>query len=205
MAFYSLLHKKALASGIASQNHNQRACANQEASNDGLGRELFVEKHRRHHQRDDHAEFVDGHHLGHLANLDGAVVAQPRRAGGQPGQDEEQPAFPADLRDAALGVGEEHHAPGHGHHHHGADGGGQVGVDAVDPHLGQDGGECGKYGGQKGKNKPHNDHSYEVSAHSVARWRLHDNPRRPRKVFSSGIFCDKMSMKFYRRKDAQQL
>ena len=97
------------------------------------------------------------HHLAGLSQLQCPVVAQPRRARGQAGQDQKQPAFPADLGNAALRVGQEHHAPGHDHHHQCANGRRQIGIDPVDADFRQDRGQRGKY---RGKHRIHSPHEF---------------------------------------------
>ena len=117
-----------------------------------------MQENKGQHQGDDHAQLVDGHHLGRLAHLQSLVVAQPGGAGSQAREDKEKPALPADPRDAALAAGEKHHTPGHKHNHHGADGRGQVGIYTVNADLRQNRGECREHGGQQCEHKPHHNH-----------------------------------------------
>ena len=90
--------------------------------------------------RQDHGnhntQLVDGYHLGCLTNLQGLIVTQPGGSRGNTGQDQEQPTPPADLRNAALRVRDEHHPPGHQQHNKGADGCRKVGVYPLNADLG---------------------------------------------------------------------
>ena len=139
-----------------SQHHDQCACQQQNRTDGRFHGEFLVEEQECQCQSDDHAELVNGDHLGHLSDLDGLVIAQPGGAGGQAGQDQEQPAFLTDGGDAALGVGQKHHAPGHEEDNAGSDGGGQVGIDAFNAHLGQNRGQRREHSGQQCQNEPHN-------------------------------------------------
>ena len=80
-----------------------------------------MKENERKQKSDYNAELVNGNHLGGLSHLQRLIIAKPRSAGGQPGQDEEEPAFAADLPQPRLGAGEEHHSPGKGQHDGGAD------------------------------------------------------------------------------------
>ena len=51
-----------------------------------------MQEHKGQDQRDDHAQFVNGHNPGGFPHLQRLVIAQPGSAGGQPGKDQEQPA-----------------------------------------------------------------------------------------------------------------
>lgn len=91
-------------------------------------------------------ELVYRYHPGSLSHLERLVVADPGGAGGKTGKDQENPAFPADIRETALRVGYEHDGPGHNHYHDSSDRGSQVGVDAFNPCFGE-------YGRQGGENR----------------------------------------------------
>lgn len=108
-------------------------------------------------QGDDHTQLVDGHHLACLAQLQGTIIAQPGRTGCQTGKDKEQPAALADLRKTALGMGQEYHTPGHNHHHHCADSGGQIGIHTVNTYFSQNGSKRGKDRRTQSKKPPHDD------------------------------------------------
>ena len=97
--------------GLFLYNHQQRSGSDEGAADDGLGSELLVEQNRSQDHGDDHAELIDGHNLRGFAHLQGFIVAQPGGTGGHAGEDQEDPAFLGNLKDAALGVGEKHHTP----------------------------------------------------------------------------------------------
>ena len=46
------------------------------------------------------------------------VIAQPGRSGGQPGQNQENPAFFTDLRNSLLGACHKNHKPRHAYYDH---------------------------------------------------------------------------------------
>ena len=51
------------------------------------------------------AEFIDGDDLRYISDLQCLIVAQPGGTGCQTGKDQKQPASPADLIDAMMGIG----------------------------------------------------------------------------------------------------
>ena len=75
--------------------------------------ELFLQHHAGEDNCDQYAQLVYGHHDAGRAVLEGAVIAEPRCAGGEPGEDEEEPAAAAYVFYALLLAGDEHHQPGH--------------------------------------------------------------------------------------------
>lgn len=106
------------------ENHHECPGGDERRADEGLGGDGFVEEEEGHSQGEDDTEFVNGHHLGHIAQLDGLVVAEPGGAGGKAGEHQEQPGLAGDVFDFPLGAHHEHHAPGHQEHHGGTDGGG---------------------------------------------------------------------------------
>lgn len=60
---------------LCSQHHQQRACADQDTADYGLGGELFVQDHCRQHQGDHHTEFINEYDLGRFPQLQRLVVA----------------------------------------------------------------------------------------------------------------------------------
>ena len=101
------------------------------------------------------AQLVHRHHPGGLPQLQGPVVAKPGRAGGKPRQDQKQPAAAADLPQAALGMGEEHHPPGHRQYHHRSDGRRQVGRDPLYAYLRQNRCQRSKHRRPQRQYEPH--------------------------------------------------
>ena len=91
------------------------------------------------YKREDHGKLVDRDNLRGVADLQGPVVAHPGRARRQARQDQEDPALPADLRQAALRVRQEDHDPGHDHDHDSSYSCRQVGVDAFDTYFSKNG------------------------------------------------------------------
>ena len=139
----------------ALQHHKQGAGGDQGTAHQVFGGKGFLQDHKGQSQGDHHAELVHRNHLGGGPDLQSVVIAQPAGPGGQAGKDQKQPASARDIPHAALGPGEEHHAPAHDQHHHRADGGGQGGVDPLDADLGQDGGKGRKHGTAQCKHEPH--------------------------------------------------
>ena len=90
-----------------------------------------------------------------IAELERAVVKQPRRARRQPRQDDEQPAFFADGRHAALRAGDEHHSPGHKQHYDRAQRRRQMRIDVLDADFGQNRRQRGEQRGQQRIHAPH--------------------------------------------------
>lgn len=64
-------------------------------------------------QGNDDAQLVDGHDLGHVAQLQGLVVAKPRRPRRQARQDEKESALPADAANVVPVSRQTDHAEGH--------------------------------------------------------------------------------------------
>ncbi len=116
----------------------------------------FVEEEKGQEHGQHGAGFVDGSHLIHRADLEGAEVADPGSAGGKAGEDEKEPGSGLHIPDGALRARQKDHDPGKESHHYGAQGSGQMGVDVFDADLRQHGGESGKEGGGKGMDDPHN-------------------------------------------------
>ncbi len=104
---------------------------------------------------EDEAEFVDGDDLCHLPHLQRLIIAQPACPCGKAGEHEEHKASAADVLHAGLRPGDEHHAPGHHKHEDGADGRGQVGIDALDADLAEDRRQAGEQCGKPRVNGPH--------------------------------------------------
>lgn len=172
-----------------SQNHQQRPRADEQTADQGLGREVLMQKHERQHERDDHAELIDRHDLRRLPDLQRAVIAQPRRPRRQTREDQKQPALPADVRKSALRVGHEHHTPRHRQHDHRADGSREVGVHALDAHLGQNGRQRREHGREQSKYEPHTVSSVSRAGHARS-----TSARRRSRSSASG--CERARSKF---------
>ena len=114
-----------------------------------------MQKDEGQHQRDDNAQLVDRHDLGGVPDLERAVVAQPRGTGRKAREDQKQPAFTADPGNAALCVGEKHHAPRHDKDYHCTDGRCQIGGNPLDADFSQYGCERRKDSAQQCKDEPH--------------------------------------------------
>ena len=84
---------------------------------------------------DQDAQLVDGHHLVHLAQLEGFEIAQLGCAGGDAGQ-EEAPGLAADGGEIVVSAGDQHHELGEHQHHNGAQGCGYVGIGLFDAAFG---------------------------------------------------------------------
>ena len=85
---------------------------------------------------DQDAQLVDRHHLVHLAQLEGFVVAQSGRTGSQAGEEEEAPGLAADGGEIVVSAGDQHHELGEHQHHNGAQGCGYVGIGLFDAAFG---------------------------------------------------------------------
>ena len=51
------------------------------------------------------AQLIHRHDSGRISQLQGPVITEPGSAGGQSGENQENPAFSADPGDPALGIG----------------------------------------------------------------------------------------------------
>lgn len=104
----------------------------------------------------DDAELVDGGHLGNLAVLEGEEVKEPRGRPGHAAEGDEGYRLTVgdDRRDVLQRALEEHHADEEGGHDDGADGGGRIGVDALQADLAEDGDKRRRGGGQQGEHEP---------------------------------------------------
>ena len=130
------------------QNHKQSAGSDQDTADQRFRCKFLMQKQERQDQGNDYAQFVNGNDFGGLADLQRPVVAQPGCAGRQSGQNQEQPAFSADLRQPALRMGEENHSPCHDDNNYGSDSCREIGVDAFDADFRQDGSQRREYCGQ---------------------------------------------------------
>ena len=59
------------------QHHHQRPCADQDTTDQGFRGEFLMQENKGQHQRDDHAQLVDGYDFGRLPDLQSFIVAQP--------------------------------------------------------------------------------------------------------------------------------
>ncbi|GCC49613.1 hypothetical protein chiPu_0033975, partial [Chiloscyllium punctatum] len=83
-----------------------------------------------------------------------AEIADPRRAGAEPGQQQEQPAFGRDRSGLGELPGRKQDRRQRDQDDHGADQGREIGVDALDADLGEDRGQGREHGGQKRPDLP---------------------------------------------------
>ena len=86
-------------------HHQQGSCRDQDRAQDGFGGKFLMQEHNRQDHGEDHAEFVHRYNFGNVADLQGTVVAQPGRAGGKAGQDQENPAAGGDRTEPVRGGG----------------------------------------------------------------------------------------------------
>ena len=98
--------------------------------------DALLEEDQRQEDGEDGAGLVDGHHLVHLAQLEGFEIAQPGRTGSQAGEEEETPGLAADGGEIVVSAGDQHHEPGEHQHHNGAQGCGCVGIGLFDAAFG---------------------------------------------------------------------
>ena len=101
------------------------------------------------------ARLIDRDDLVHVAELQGAEVAEPRRPRRQARQNQEQQAARVYVGDPAEGARDAHHGPGEDDHDDGAHGGGDVGVRLADPALGEYRRQTGEKGGGQSEYEPH--------------------------------------------------
>lgn len=62
-------------------------------ADDGFYRKGLLQDDEGQDHADDHADFIQGDHLGGLPNLQGPIVAQPGQARGDPRKDQKEPVF----------------------------------------------------------------------------------------------------------------
>lgn len=95
---------------------------------------LQQQKGKQHGQH--RAGLVDRGNLIHIAGLQRTKIADPARAGGKAGKDQEEPAPGIHRGNAALGADDKNHHPGEDEHHNGAQRGRKVGIDLLDADFG---------------------------------------------------------------------
>lgn len=107
---------------------------------------VFVEEDGGQGDGDYDAELVYGRDLGGFTELQGPEIAEPREAGGETGEDEEDPGAAA-YGGEWLRLGEERDRPCEDQDDDGANGGGEIGVHVFYADFGEDGGESGEESG----------------------------------------------------------
>lgn len=100
-----------------SESHENRPGENHRAADYRAQCELLVQEHRRENESKDNAELVNGNDSGDAAELQGLVVTQPGRSGGDAGQYQEQPAPLSQMKNASLRASYEHNPPRHQDNH----------------------------------------------------------------------------------------
>src|SRR6267142_857529 len=127
--------------GLALESQYQDPGTDHEDADPPPSGRALAEKQEREDRHQHEAQLVDGGHLRRIADFEGTEVADPRGAGGQPGQHQEEPRVRREgerVTPLAGGV----HEPGEDDDDDGgANEGRQIGIDTLEPELGEDGGE----------------------------------------------------------------
>jgi len=154
----------ALVCVTSAEDHDHGPGGNEQSAGDSRGGEFFAQQQpgQQHDQRN--AQLVERGHARGRAELQGAKVAQPRKARGQAGEGEKQDGAAVERAylwgETGAGPGQgQSDAPGKDHHYCSAQGHSQVRIHMRHAHLGQQGGGGGKDRGEQCPSNPaHEDH-----------------------------------------------
>ena len=117
--------------------------------------DALAQEEERQHDRQDGARFIDGNDLVHVAELQRAEIAQPRRAGREAREDQKDPRLRAQAGDGRRGADDGHHQPRKQQDHDRPDGRGRVRIRLPDAAFCQNGCQPGKKRRTKCKQDPH--------------------------------------------------
>ncbi len=145
----------AVGGGAQRLNGDQhRAGGDQGDAEPAVQRGPFAEKDHAEQRHQHDAQFVDRRHQRRRPKLQRAEIAEPRRAGAEPGQHQEDPALGRDRAGLSELTGREQDQRQADQHDDGADQGREIGIDVLDADLGEDRGQRGEHGGQQGPDQP---------------------------------------------------
>ena len=136
-------------------DHQERADGDE---HDGRALEpgdALAQEEERQRDRQDGARFIDGNDLVHVAELQRAEIAQPRRAGREAREDQKDPRLRAQAGDGRRGADDGHHQPRKQQDHDRPDGRGRVGIRLPNAAFCQNGCQPGKKRRTKCKQDPH--------------------------------------------------
>src|SRR5258707_15335786 len=105
--------RRATATFSEFDHHHSHAQDNQGRADGFLRFESLAKKNHRQDNRNRHAQFIDRRDLGHVAQFQGAEIAEPRKPGHQPRRREEKPGAGGHRRPARLATGRKGKYPGH--------------------------------------------------------------------------------------------
>lgn len=86
-------------------HHNQSPRPDQHTADQRLYCKWFMKNQKSQYKGKHDAQLIHRHDSGRVSQLQGPVITEPGCAGGQPGENQEDPAFSADPGDPALGIG----------------------------------------------------------------------------------------------------
>jgi hypothetical protein len=139
---------------LSAEDEGGGSAGNQQASDDLVRGQTFAQEDPRKQDDKHHAQLVDRRYGGRRAELQRAEVANPRQAGCDARENEKEPGAARDRANRIVSAQRNGDGPGKNQHHSGADGSGQVGVDAGDTDLGQDRRRCCEECRKKRPKKP---------------------------------------------------
>src|SRR2546425_3695139 len=143
----SLLRSIPAGAGLSLQSEDQDAGADHEDAYPVPSRRSLPQEEEREHRDQHEAQLVNRRDLRGVADLQRAEVTDPRGAGGQPGQHQEEPGVRGE-RERVAPLARGVHEPGqHDDDDRRANEGRQIGIDTFEPELGEDGGERREHGG----------------------------------------------------------
>ncbi len=136
------------------QSHDDGACGDEHAAEDGQWAELFAEKEGSKDEYENHTKLVQRRDARGWPKLKGAEVAEPGQSGGQTGESQKKQSAPVEFAEFIVLAECDGDDPGEDDNDGGADGGGEVGVHVRDADFGEDGGGGGKERGEQGPENP---------------------------------------------------
>lgn len=139
----------------ALKKEQQGADADERSSGKGGGSEAFSQDQDAQENGERNAQFVKRRDAGDIPLLKRAEIEKPGKSGGQGGEKEEKEIAPGQEPELPCRAGEDGDAPDKDKNEADADGGGQIGVDVLDAHLGKKGGKGRAKGREKGVVFPH--------------------------------------------------
>ena len=117
------------------QYHHQCPGSDENTSDERFCSKCFMEKDKCEDQCQHNTEFIYGHNLWGVSQLQRTVVTKPGCAGSKAGQDEKDPAFSSDRKDSVLSMSEEYHSPGHHYDYNGSNRGCQIWIHPINSNF----------------------------------------------------------------------
>lgn len=147
--------------GSAFERHERRAGGDEGDAQPVPRRGAFAEEEDRQQGDERQTGTVHGGDGGRVPRLQRAEVADPRRAGGEGGQQQEGPGARRNEPRVGPGAALPRERPEHHHHHRGADERGEVRMHSLHTRLGEEGRQRREEGGEQRPEEPLTGHVHE--------------------------------------------